>query len=107
MATLTSTESTIVDLVALKNWHFQASLDKKREPSTRRWHRSQVRAITTRLEGIKGRTQNQTKIAFINFLALEYRKKLHARAGQVAPFAWERLCKAARKRIAEDARHSP
>lgn len=107
MARLTSTESTIVDLVALRNYHFQASVDSDRAPDMRRWHRSQVRHISKKLDERWKRPRDLVKLALIEFLAQEFRAQLHARAGALAPFAWEKFCEATRKELARGGRRSP
>lgn len=99
MARLTSTESTIIDLVALRNWHFKASVDGDRAPEMRRWHRSQVKHISKKLDERWKRPRDLVKLALIEFLAEEFREQLHARAGALAPFAWEKFCEATRKQL--------
>lgn len=107
MARLSSTESTIVDLVALRNWHFKASMDSGRTPEMRRWHRSQVKHISRKLDRTGWHTRNVMKVAFIEFLAGKYRERLHSAAGKLAPFAWEKFCEAAKRELARDGHRSP
>jgi hypothetical protein len=107
MAGLTSTESIIVDLVALRNWHFKAWMDKNRSPEMRRWHRSQVKAISRKLSALPQHTRDVIKIALIEVMADKYREQLHKQAGRLAPFAWEKFCEAARKQLTKAALHLP
>lgn len=99
MAGLTTTESVLVDLYALRAWHFRASLDRDRSPEMRRWHRSQVDAVNKRLAGMSQTVRDQVKLGLLTVLAEQYRKQLQERAKSLAPFAWEKFCAAARKQI--------
>jgi hypothetical protein len=96
MAGLTSTDEVFIDLVAMRNWHFKASMDRARPPELRRWHRSQVDAISKRLGKHPKSTHDLVKLALIEVLGDVYRKKLFETAGRLAPFNWSRFCDAAR-----------
>lgn len=102
MAGLTTTESVIVDLVALGNWHFHASMDRNRSPEMRRWHRSQVRHINKKLSERSAHPRDAVKLGLITVMAQKYREQLHTRAGQLAPFAWGKFCEAATKKLTKD-----
>lgn len=96
---LPSTDSTQVDLVALRNWHFLASMDKDRQPEMRRWHAKQSKIIGWKLAQLKGPSMHLAKIALVEFLSDAYRANLHAAAARPESWEWESLCSLARERI--------
>lgn len=95
MEKLTSTEKVIIDLVALRAWHFRASMDTGRDAKMRRWHRSQVEAISRKIPRRKPEAWSPFKLAMIEILADQYRKKLLHRSGALGPFNWKKFCAAA------------
>jgi hypothetical protein len=93
-----STEATKVDLVALRNWHFKASMHPDRDPAMRRWHRRQADIITRKLHAQSGTRLHTLKVAMIEVLSDFYRGELHEAITGREPFNWERACAEARAR---------
>lgn len=98
---LPSTEATKVDLIALRNWHFKASMDIDRQPEMRRWHRRQADIINRKLHAQAGPKVALIKVAMIEFLAEAYRDKLHAKAQFSTSWDWEEECRLAKIAIAK------
>ena len=96
---LSSTERTEIDLVAMRAWHFRASLDRERAPDMRKWHRSQMDWITQRLYGERHAQRTMLKVALIEVLADGFRTQLHERMRARRPWEWSELCAAAKKAI--------
>lgn len=83
MTTLTSTESIIVDLVALRNWHWHASMDSQRDSKMRKWHRRQAEIIGRKIPTPGRNSISTTKLALIEFLADRHRRITHQEAAQM------------------------
>lgn len=86
---LPSTEATKIDLVALRNWHFKASMDADRQPEMRRWHRRQADIISRKLAAQGGVQLPLAKIAMIEILADCYRSSVMRHCKSSEPWDWK------------------
>ena len=115
MEILSSTEAVTIDLVAMRNWHFQASLDKNRSAAMRRWHRTQYSAVDRKIPRKGPGSLTPVKMALVEFLSERYRKLTLKRTKDLLEetplrqeaalgFEWRQFVEAAQKRI-ENASH--
>lgn len=115
---LSTTEATTIDLVSLRNWHFQASMDKGRSPQMRRWHRGQAQIIGRKIPHHGPGSLSPMKVALVEFLSVRYRKVVEARACRLfaqseavqetaLAFEWQQYCRAQAKRIVDASLRAP
>lgn len=87
-----STEGVKIDLIAMRNWHFKASIDPDRQPEMRRWHRRQWVAINIKYGLQPGPKIPVEKVAMVEMLTDSYRGQLHAKCQSDEPWDWKLKC---------------
>lgn len=103
----TSTQGHYIDLIALRAWHWKASMDTDRTKEMRVWHRDQTEHITRRMQAKGLGPSEPVKVALIELMASKHRAELFRHAGNLAPFTWEKFCKAALDEIKKDSLSVP
>lgn len=91
---LSSTESVSIDLVAMRNWHFHASMDKQRSPEMRRFHRRAFLDLDKRIPRKGPGSLPLVKVCLIELLAGQARRATHSAVQAGGPFDWKKLCEA-------------
>lgn len=96
---LSGTEKTTVDLVALRAWHWKASMDPERQPEIRRWHRGQVKAISVRLSHRGHREAEAGPNALIEMLTEKNVEETYHCVAKALAGDWQKLCELTREAI--------
>lgn len=107
MDKLTSTEKTSIDLIALRAFHWKASMDPDREPVMRRWHRGQVKHISVRLSVRDGGRLTADTHALIEMMVDENAEATYHEVGKVFAGDWQKLCELSRSAILKKMRGHP
>lgn len=105
---LSTTESHVVDLIALRAWHWAASCDPTRDHEMRTWHRKQTKYITMRLSA-QNRGRVSTEVLAVTELCTESARELvQKEMREVCAGDWEANCRLAREAIVKRLKvHSP
>lgn len=91
---LSTTEDVSIDLVAMRNWHFHASMDKQRSPEMRRFHRRAFLGLDRRIPRKGPGSLTLVKVCLIELLAGQARRATHSAVQAGGPFDWKKLCEA-------------
>jgi len=102
---LSSSEAHTIDLVALRRFHWNASMDPSRDHEMRTWHRDQVRWITLRMSAHGGRHTTTEFLAVVELLATDAQEQIHKEMETICAGDWEKQCKLAREAISAKLGH--
>lgn len=104
---LSSSEAHTVDLVAMRAWHWKASMDPKRDHEMRAWHRQQVHWINLRMSAHTDRKTTTEVMALVELMADEAHRHIHKEIGLVCAGDWEKNCQLAREAIIQKLKAHP
>lgn len=99
MDRLTSTEKTTVDLIALRAFHWKASMDCERDPAIRRWHRQQVKHISLRISRRGEALGSDGQLALVEMMTEQYAENAYIHVARANAGDWELLCQLTREAI--------
>jgi hypothetical protein len=99
MERLTSTEKTTVDLIALRAFHWKASMDPDRDPAIRRWHRQQVKHISLRISRRGEVLTDDDALPLVEMLTEKHAEELYTNVAKAYAGDWEALCALTREAI--------
>lgn len=107
MERLTSTEKTTVDLIALRAWHWKASMDPEREPEIRRWHRQQVKHISLRISRRGEALTDAEALPLVEMLTEANTEELYLNVAKAYAGDWTKLCELTREAILRKLERNP
>lgn len=107
METLSSTEKTNVDLIALRAWHWKASQDVERQPEIRRWHRNQVKYISVRLSKRTPGSLSADGKALVEMMTDRNAEETYRCVALAYAGDWQKLCDLTREAIIRKLEGSP
>jgi len=99
MERLTSTEKTTVDLIAMRAWHWKASIDPERDPGIRRWHRSQVKHISLRISRRGIALTDSEALPLVEMSTEKATEELYHNVAKAYAGDWAKLCEMTREAI--------
>lgn len=104
---LSTSEAHTVDLVAMRRWHWRASMDPNRDHEMRCWHRMQAHWITLRISSVTAGKVTPEAQAVAELLTDDARSQIHMELETVCAGDWKKNCQLAREAILAKLRADP